>query len=98
MIGALCQVTIPGERALLSHFLQAEADRMVAECSDHWVLARLTFRFEVHFAYPEHGNTLGLTMKTLSVKIPETLEIKLRRQGEGGQRTRIGDREPGACP
>jgi predicted transcriptional regulator len=31
------------------------------------------------------GNTLRLTMKTLTVKIPEALEMKLRRKAKAGK-------------
>ena len=33
----------------------------------------------------EAGNTLRLTMKTLTVKIPEALETKLRRKAKAGK-------------
>jgi hypothetical protein len=36
-------------------------------------------------AFPKHGNTLRLTMKTLTVKIPEDLETKLRNKAKSGK-------------
>ena len=39
---------------------------------------------KIGIACRERSNTLGLTMKTLTVKIPEALEIKLRNKAKAG--------------
>lgn len=39
----------------------------------------------MHIAFAEHGNTLRHTMKTLTVKIPEALEIQLRNKAKAGK-------------
>jgi len=37
---------------------------------------------KIQIAFPQSGNTMCDTMKTLTVKIPETLEAKLRKKAK----------------